>query len=64
MSSTSPQTGPDRSARVLLGLAAVAVAFAAAVTSEPKAKSTSAANRTGVRPRRSAIRPMSGSIAT
>ena len=32
MSSASPQTGPDRAARVLLGLAAVAVAFAAADT--------------------------------
>ncbi len=38
--------------------------YAAAVTSEPNANTTSAATRTGVRPRRSAMRPMSGSIAT
>ena len=34
------------------------------MTSEPKAKTTSAATSTGVRPRRSAIRPIRGSIAT
>jgi hypothetical protein len=34
------------------------------VTSEPNANTTSAATSTGVRPRRSAIRPISGSIAT
>ena len=38
--------------------------YAAAVTREPKAKTTSAATSTGARPRRSAIRPISGSIAT
>ncbi|MET0999856.1 MAG: MFS transporter [Marmoricola sp.] len=32
MTSASPQTGPDRSVRLLLGLAAIAVAFAAADT--------------------------------
>ena len=34
------------------------------MTSEPNAKITSAATSTGTRPRRSAIRPISGSIAT
>ena len=34
------------------------------MTSEPSAKITSAATSTGTRPRRSAIRPISGSIAT
>ena len=34
------------------------------MTSEPTAKTTSAAISTGSRPRRSAIRPISGSIAT
>ena len=38
--------------------------YAAAVTSEPTAKSTSAATSTGTRPRRSAIRPINGSMAT
>ena len=34
------------------------------MTSDPSAKTTSAATSTGTRPRRSAIRPISGSIAT
>ena len=34
------------------------------VTSEPTAKTSSAATSTGTRPRRSAIRPISGSMAT
>ncbi len=34
------------------------------MTSEPSANTTSAITSTGSRPRRSAIRPMSGSIAT
>jgi hypothetical protein len=38
--------------------------YAAAVTSEPRAKITSEPTSTGSRPRRSAIRPISGSIAT
>ena len=42
---------------------AVAGLFAAAVTSEPNPKTTSAPTSTGTRPRMSAMRPMSGSIA-
>ena len=38
--------------------------YAAAVTSEPRAKTTSDPTSTGSRPRRSATRPISGSIAT
>ena len=38
--------------------------YAAAVTSEPSAKTTSEPTSTGSRPRRSAIRPISGSTAT
>ncbi len=34
------------------------------MTSDPTAKTSSAATSTGTRPRRSAIRPISGSIAT
>ena len=34
------------------------------MTREPSAKTTSAITSTGTRPRRSAIRPISGSIAT